>query len=636
MSTCSPRTKKDLLEIAKAVSVVDRQQAARVLSDARNYKPGPIYWTWVNGLISGMLTHTKYLAANALYQVMNNGLVTPVAALVGVAKKAMGAGNDVDRVLFGESAAGMWGAAHAIPTALMTAAKAVKAGMKMPLDSERELYNAAVARRQEQIAAGEKPEAIDKRLERAMAPNPERPISGLAGRIIGAPGDAAQGIHTFFKILGERSSLSAQAYAKTAREGLSPTGDSAAFWQRVNEHAANPTDEMRGKAIDDAYKGTFMQELGPHGKFWSLATKKVPGLKWVFPFAHIPINIAKATYEATPLAFADGEMRSRILGQHGGVEQDKAIAKMVVGSSIMGYFALKYMNGQATGDYPVDPRDRDAWKLAGKEPNSILMGNYWVSFNKFGPAGDLANFGANIAHVLHTTASDDDHAIMKGLWEAAHFAGNFVGDEVGFESVAHLIDGLEDEKKGEAWLASQASSLIPFSSAISQTASVTDPQMREMKTFWDGLKYRFPGARETLMPKRDWSGQPIANPQYGNIIRKRQVDTDPVDREMSALGVRPTVPANNIAGVQLSPELYDRYQVMAGSMARSTLEGFVRHANWGEMPAVARANIIKSTISESRRMARSMILGNTSNGVLQQAMKSRMDSLTAGPKSLEQ
>ena len=53
--------------------------------------------------------------------------------------------------------------------------------------------------------------------------------------------------------------------------------------------------------------------------------------------------------------------------------------------------------------------------------------------------------------------------------------------------------------------------------------------MRQAKTIIDGLKYRIPYLRETLLPKRDWSGQPVPNPQYGNILRSTQVNTDPVD-----------------------------------------------------------------------------------------------------------
>jgi hypothetical protein len=65
--------------------------------------PSLFYWTWVNGLISGLLTHTKYVAANALYTASEHGVVTPIAAIIGKAKQVFGA--DVEKVYFGETGA---------------------------------------------------------------------------------------------------------------------------------------------------------------------------------------------------------------------------------------------------------------------------------------------------------------------------------------------------------------------------------------------------------------------------------------------------------------------------------------------------------------------------------------------------
>jgi hypothetical protein len=42
---------------------------------------------------------------------------------------------------------------------------------------------------------------------------------GMRSARIGAPGDMAMGIHTFFKILGERAGLEAEAYRAPPRRG---------------------------------------------------------------------------------------------------------------------------------------------------------------------------------------------------------------------------------------------------------------------------------------------------------------------------------------------------------------------------------------------------------------------------------
>jgi hypothetical protein len=434
------------------------------------------------------------------------------------------------------------------------------------------------------------------------------------GRIIGVPGDVAGGIHTFFKVLGLRAGIEAEAYSAAAAEGLTPT--QAQFWDRRNYHAANPSEEALQRSVDGAYKGTFMQELGPKGKAFQRFGREIPGWRWVLPFAHIPINLMKATYEYTPFAVLDSNMRADIFGKNGGRAQDMAIARLVAGSAVMAWFVNAQMTGKATGDYPLDPKERDAWKLRGTQPNSILIGNEWVSFDRFGPAGDLARLGANIGSVVSHLTSDDDDAMGKATVYAANAAARTIIDEVGFTTLQNLFEAYHDEKKGTAFLASTAGSLIPFSSLLRQTASAMDPDMREAHTIIDGLKYYTPGLRETLLPKRDWSGAPIPNPGYGGdlpvpgvsaILRHGSLNVNPVDMEMERLGIHPAPPQDRIGGVKLPPRLYDQYQVSAGILTREVLDNLVSQPTWHEIPVFARQEIFRRSISQARQQAAAML-----------------------------
>lgn len=611
------RTPEDLKDIANAVDSLDREGAAKVLSDLRGKQPGPIYWTWVNGLISGILTHTKYVFANAFYSGVERGITTPIASMIGKARELAGIGFDVDRVFFGEGAAATWGLLAATPNALMASARSLYRGMRVPLDSE-------VALRDAMIARGEK---VPASLERSVNPvtGQVRPIPGIWGRIIGAPGDAASAIHVFFKVLGERAGLETEAYHTAAAEGLNPTD--ARFWSRRAEVAANPTDEMRQKAVDEAYRGTFMGDLGPRGRAFQKFTKDIPGLRWLFPFTHIPVNLMKATYEYTPGAILDSDLRSALKGEKGGRAQDMAIARMVVGSAVMGWFVNAEMNGRVSGDLPRDQQERDAWKLEGKQPNSILIGDRWVSFARFGPAGDLANLGANIGAVIQYLKADDDEAMTKATYHAAEAAAHIIVDEVGFQSLANLFEAYHDpDKRGAQWVASTAASFLPFSSLLGQTASVMDPYGREAKTIIDGIKYKIPGQRQTLLPKRDWSGAPLDNPQFGNIIRQRVVNSNPVDMEMERLQIHPAPPSDRVGGVKLPPRLYDQYQVAAGTITRALLENWVKQPNWYDLPLFAREEVFRKSISAARQQAAAMIQ-QAHPEIIQQGVQQRIDHI---------
>jgi hypothetical protein len=251
------RTPTDLQGIADSLGDLDRTQAARVLSDLHQRTPGVFYWTWVNGLISGLLTHTKYVAANALYAASEHGVTTPLAAVIGKAKQAFGA--EAERVYFGEALAATYGGIAAVPHSLIATAKSIYSGQRAVLKSEIEVHKDMVARGEKvphvidqavnQVTGRGRPEVFQNSdvWGKLSAGDLKGSMVDALGRTIGAPGDMAMGIHTFFKVLGERAGLEAEAYRAAAKEGLSPAeGD---FWRRRSELSENPTIAMRERAI---------------------------------------------------------------------------------------------------------------------------------------------------------------------------------------------------------------------------------------------------------------------------------------------------------------------------------------------------------------------------------------------------
>jgi len=151
--------------------------------------------------------------------------------------------------------------------------------------------------------------------------------------------------------------------------------------------------------------------------------------------------------------------------------------------------------------------------------------------------------------------------------------------------------------------------------------------MREAKTFVDQLRYNVPFARQDLLPKRDWLGQPMTNPGYENIIRQRPVNADPIDVAMSQLrGFRPAPPQARIGGVPLPPKLYDEYQTTAGAMTRAVLEGMVTAPRWGEIPPGIREQIVHSMVENARKTAGSMMQARHPE-LIMQGLQDRSDKI---------
>jgi hypothetical protein len=582
----------------------DPAKVARLLHDSRQ----PTFWDkylyyWVNSLISGPVTHLKYVGANAAFGAYEAGVVTPVAGALGAARRLVSGGTE--GVYAGEAAARTWGLLAGTPDALKAAWTAAKNNVMTPFENE---------------VAGKAVNPLTQ-----VKPNP---IGGKLGFALGVPGRSAAGIHSFFRFLGYRAEIEAQAYRQAAKEGLSPLGQS--FWERRAALADQPTDEMMNAGVENGNHLTFIGEQGTFGQAVSkLAnTRMGPGgmqpFKLILPFTHIPGQILRAGLEQTPAAFLDEKMRGDLLGKNGAVAADTARARLVAGGAVSAMVANWAVNDTVTGYGPTDPTERMQW-MRTHEPYSVRLGGWWYSYNKFGPIGDLVGLVSNLVEV-GPKVGEGEYAEAAGHIMKA--TSKMLEDEVGMQGLVNLIDALDDpDRKMGRFVAGQAASNLPMSSLLRQGASITDPYMREAKTFVDQIRYAVPWARQDLLPKRDWLGQPMDNPGYESIIRQRAVNADPIDVAVSQLrGFRPAPPQARIGSVALPPKMYDEYQATAGAMTRASLEPMVSSPGWGQIPPGIREQIMHGMVEKARQTAGSMMQA-THPELIMQGIQGRQDKI---------
>jgi hypothetical protein len=593
----------DLRDLANAGRELnDPEKLQRFLHDQRE----PTFqdmarFYWINALISGPITHAKYVLANSAYAAYEGSVVTPLAAMIGETRRMVGLAGD-DRVLHGEAAARMYGLVRAVPEAFKAAVSAAKTGMQTPLPGE--LAQNIIPRQNKNIMFQ------------------QTPIPGTIGKILGAPSRGASAIHSFFNFLGYRASVHQQAYAAAVKEGLSP---SDAFWKRSHQIADRPTPEMMNKGIEEGYRLTFINDLNPALKSVQQALNKIPGAWMIMPFVHIPFQILSRATESTVLAGMSKAVREDLRGTNGARAQDMAAARIIAGSAFGAWMITKVLNDDATGYGPSDPKERALWMLT-HQPYSLRIGDEWVSYNRFGPIGTLLGLHANVAEASPHFKWDGEEMVTAASM-LVHDTGRLMEDEVGMQGLASVMELIDDPKRyGPRVIPNFVGSWMPFSSLQRQTASVMDPHMRETKTFIDGLKYQVPKLRESLYPKRDWTGSPVENPGYHSLLRTGTVNTDPVDLELQRLNIKPTPPENRISGVQLTPKLYDEYQSTAGPITRQTLESMVRQPNWQEIPAYLREGLIRSTI-KSTRATGTAIMQVRHSEIIMQGLQDRKDEI---------
>jgi hypothetical protein len=123
-------------------------------------------------------------------------------------------------------------------------------------------------------------------------------ISGTKGKIVRLPGRALMAEDEFFKAIGYRQEINAQAIRQGMNEGL--RGKQLAT--RVSELRANPTEAMTKAARTVAEKQTFTAPLGRIGQSVQAIANEHPALKVVFPFIRTPMAASRLRISARALA----------------------------------------------------------------------------------------------------------------------------------------------------------------------------------------------------------------------------------------------------------------------------------------------------------------------------------------------
>src|SRR5690242_4615201 len=172
--------------------------------------------------------------------------------------------------------------------------------------------------------------------------------------------------------------LHAQAFRQARSEGL----EDAALDQRVAAIVADPPPNIRLAAADAALYNTFSN---PNGAFGQALLKMRNGggalnpLPLVLPFVRTPVNVARYTFERTPLAPLVGQWRADIAA--GGARRDLALARAsTVTAMLMTAFDLAdqgILSG--AGVYPKsDQAKRETRQPLGGQAGSVKVGRNGV------------------------------------------------------------------------------------------------------------------------------------------------------------------------------------------------------------------------------------------------------------------
>ena len=529
---------------------------------------------WRAGLLSGPVTHTTNLFGTEAFHVMR-APVDALASVIGMARGASVGMGEGDRASVSESVARITGMLGGIQDGIKVAAATFR------LDDptgKTEAYRTAIEGRKGEIIR-------------------------IPLRLMGAE-DA---LVTTMYMRGETKTL---AIRTAFDENLNPA--TREFAERVDYLTEHPTPDMETAALAAATRMTFNMPLGEKGQALQNFVAKW-NLQWAVPFIRTPINIAKELLRMSPFAPSIKEWRDAF--RAGGVERDRALAEIAIGSGIMALTMAYAFDGSISGAGSPDP-GKNKGKAGVWQPYSILIDKTWYEYSRIQPMGTLMGMAADAAAVWDHMNDEERDKIPKML--AVAFS-NAITNQTFLQGITNVINTMSDPGRyGSNFFKQMAGSMVP--NIIGQPTTMADPVVRETNNMLEAVQARIPGFRQELLPKRDWLGAPVETKERMGVImpvREQPVSDDKVRQEAARLDLSMSGPpkkthigkgTGKLGDVELTPEERDRFARLGGEMAHNILTGIVNQPGYDNIPDIIQRKIFRQVITESHKFAAAMAL----------------------------
>ncbi len=572
---------------------------------------------YINGLLSNPKTHIVNSLSNTL--VMVNAMIERQLA-AGIRGVVGG-----DGVAPLEAAAQFYGMTSGVRDAFRFAAKALKTG------ETGWTFNKVEGQPMNAISSDAYNIASDTTLGRGI---------DLLGTAVRMPQRLLGAADEFFKAIGYRMELHAQAVRQATREGLSGEQLGLRTAQLVN----NPTEAMMINSADAALYQTFTNEVGGIGEAMMTLRNKVPATTLIIPFIRTPVNIARYALERTPFAPLVSQWRADVAA--GGARSDMALARTSLGTLAMLQMMDLTDKGLVTGSGIRGGKDQgvaDALQREGFQPYSFKVGNRWVSYTRADPFGMTLGFAASIAEQFRRGEVNNDE--VDEWHEVVAMVINTISQAVlsktYLQGLSNFFEVMTDPQRySKNYVDNMVAGFLPMTSLNNSIKNFFDPVRRDVDTPAQAIEARIAGLSQNLTPKRDLWGKELSNASglgrfYDALspAQVREMQPSPIDKEMVRLNHAPQSISKNTlfdgvqANLRMYPQIYDKYVRLAGNELKSPAWGmgaqdFLNSVVTGKSPMSSayqmmsddsRRAFITNTINDYRKLAQRQILDDPAN-----------------------
>lgn len=328
-----------------------------------------------------------------------------------------------------------------------------------------------------------------------------------------------------------RNSLADQAITEAKNRGI----NGASRIAFIRDFVTQPSKQAMELADKEARYDVFQNKTALGNIASGIKDKSGAVGDYLIPFSQVPSSVATRMIDRTPLGLAKEIITQIKAGKFDQRAMTKAVADASAGVLLMGVGSALAQSGNLTLSYPTEKAERDLWELEGKQPNSIKIGNTWVSLNYIQPAGTLIAAGANYRNAVDEGKNKD-----QAFSAAAAGAGKALTEQSFLKGVSGALNALADpQRSAEKFSENAAGSIVP--NIIRSATRSADSVQRNQDGILDSVKAGLPGARQTLSPKVDIFGEEIprktdATNSFLNPLRPSdERPTNEVNKELRRL-----------------------------------------------------------------------------------------------------
>jgi hypothetical protein len=388
-------------------------------------------------------------------------------------------------------------------------------------------------------------------------------------------------------VVARRANLAADKAISNGDIPLSAKGSFISKYMADEKNWDPALGAMSQSALERAQYSTFSTPLDPSAPGFISPTRlaagvqnlvtKNPYLRFLFPFIRTPTNLLNFTIERSVfgiprnarMAFAE---YGKALNHADASVRADAAGRLAFSAAITATVGMAVASGAITGGGPKSKAEREAKIQAGWQPYSIKLGNRYYSYKREDPFSSMIGLIADIGEGMQYA----DERNVKGLDAVVNTAvlalARNITNKTYLVGITNITNALSNpEQFGQNLTNQYVSSLIPFSSALSQSVYTVsgDPVLRDVRTMVDAVKAKIPYLAEDVAPKRNILGDVIEAPSRGarglaliNPVTYTDATPDPILREFDLLGHGFTPPKETRGAIDLTS-----FRTASGQMA---------------------------------------------------------------------